>query len=110
MKRFFAYTLILGTFALISPFLCRAQNEVGPVTPNASPEAKELLKFIYRISGHNVLTGQHNYPADRDEDTQTAHKAWGKVPAVFGKDWGFAKAGDKDSAFVRDRIVEELTE
>jgi mannan endo-1,4-beta-mannosidase len=110
MKRLFAYALISGTLALISPSLCRGESGAEPVTTDASPEAKELLKFIYRISGHNTLSGQHNYPAERDEHTQTAYKAWGKMPAIFGKDWGFAKAGDKDSAFVRDQIVGELTE
>ena len=58
MKRLFAYALLSGILALISPSLCRGESEAQPVTPDASPEAKELLKFIYRISGHKTLTGQ----------------------------------------------------
>ena len=79
-----------------------------PVTPNATPAAVELLKFIYTISGQHTLSGQHNFPADKDKHTQAALNAWGKMPALFGKDWGFAKPGDKDSAYVRSNIVEEL--
>jgi mannan endo-1,4-beta-mannosidase len=78
------------------------------VTPDATPEARALLKFLYDISGQHTLTGQHNFPGDKDKHTKAALNAWGKLPAVFGKDWGFAKQGDKDSAFVRGNIVEEL--
>src|SRR5208283_3899874 len=62
------------------------------------------------ISGKQTLTGQHNFPGDKDKHTLAAAKAWGKTPAIFGKDWGFAKEGDKDSAYVRNDIVEELKE
>jgi len=79
-----------------------------PVTPDAAPEAVALLRFFYDLSGRHTLTGQHNYPGDQDRHTLAAAKAWGKTPAVFGKDWGFARQGDKDSAYVRGEIVEEL--
>ncbi len=79
-----------------------------PVTPNPAPEAVELLKFVYSISGRHTLSGQHNFPADKDKHTLAALDAWGKTPAVFGKDWGFARPGSQDSAYVRGDIVEEL--
>jgi mannan endo-1,4-beta-mannosidase len=94
----------------LSAEMFAAQGIARPVTPNASPEAVELLNFFYRISGEYTLSGQHNFPADRDRHTLASAKAWGKTPAIFGKDWGFAKEADKDSAAVRDRIVEELIE
>ena len=56
------------------------------------------------------MSGQHNFPGDKDRHTAAASKAWGKTSAMFGKDWGFAKEGDKDSAYVRNEIVEELKE
>ena len=34
----------------------------APVNPDATPEARELLKRIDAISGHYTLTGQHNFP------------------------------------------------
>jgi mannan endo-1,4-beta-mannosidase len=83
--------------------------EHDPVTPNASPEAKALLHFLYSISGKHTLIGQHNYPGEQEIYTQSAATAYGgKTPALYGTDWGFAKQGDKDSAYVRPAIVQEL--
>ena len=80
------------------------------MTPDATPEAVALLKFFYDISGKHTLTAQHNFPGDKDKHTLAAAKAWGKTPAIFGKDWGFAKAGDKDTAYIRDEIADQLIE
>jgi hypothetical protein len=33
-----------------------------PVNPNATPEARDLLREIDQISEHSTLTGQHNFP------------------------------------------------
>lgn len=82
--------------------------EHDPVTPNASPEARALLKFLYDISGQHTLSGQHNFPNEQEYSTQFAAKASHKTPAMYGTDFGFAKAGDKDSAYVRGEIVKEL--
>ena len=102
--------LLVGLLCFNLSSLHGAEGAAQPVTPGASPEAVELLKFIYRISGKQTLSGQHNFPADKDKHTLDAARAWGKTPAIFGKDWGFAKEGDKDSAFVRNDIVEQLKE
>ena len=88
--------LVLGVLLLAGPTLFGADGLMKPVTPNASPEAVELLKFIYNISGKHTLTGQHNFPNTKDASTQTAIHIYGKVPAIFGQDFGFAKPGDKD--------------
>jgi mannan endo-1,4-beta-mannosidase len=90
-----------------APF-CRADAPAPPVTPGAAPEAVELLNFLHGISGRHILTGQHNHPANNDTNTMEAARAWGKTPAIFGKDWGFAKKGDMDSAFVRQDVVDEI--
>jgi mannan endo-1,4-beta-mannosidase len=102
------FQMLVGLLCLHVSALGGAESLVQPVTPDASPEAVELLNFLHRISGQHTLTGQHNFPADKDKHTVAAARAWGKTPAIFGKDWGFAKAGDKDSAYVRDAIVNEL--
>lgn len=78
-----------------------------PVTPNASPEAKALLKFIYSISGKYTLTGQHNYPATKDRNSQFAAEYSGQTPAVWSTDMGFAEEGDTDSYLARPDIVKE---
>ena len=102
------FSVLMGLLCINASLLRGAENAVRPVTPEASPEAVELLNFLYRISGQHTLSGQHNFPADKDRHTAAAAMAWGKTPAIFGKDWGFAREGDKDSAYVRNEIVEEL--
>jgi mannan endo-1,4-beta-mannosidase len=82
--------------------------EHAPVTPNASPEARALLHFLYTISGKHTLTGQHNFPAQQEVSTGLATTQSGKTPALYGTDWGFAVAGDKDSAYVRHEEVKEI--
>jgi mannan endo-1,4-beta-mannosidase len=77
------------------------------VTPNASPEAVALLKYIQSISGKHTLTGQHNYPNTHDTSTRQAAGAWGKTPAVFGQDFGFAATGNKDAVAARTDIIAE---
>jgi mannan endo-1,4-beta-mannosidase len=81
-----------------------------PVTPGASPEARALLNFLYNISGNHTLTGQHNYAAQQGYSTGMALKLSHKTPVIYGTDWGFARAGDKDSAFVREQTVRTLIE
>jgi mannan endo-1,4-beta-mannosidase len=94
--------LFLGFTALLG-----SENSIIPVTPNASPEAKALLKLMYDISGKYTLTGQHNYPNTKDRNSQFARKYAGKTPAVWSTDWGFAEDGDTDSYLARPDIVQE---
>ncbi len=83
--------------------------EVGPapVTPQASPEARALLRLLYDISGKYTLTGQHNFPNTKSVNSRFAAKYTGKTPVIFGSDWGHAKAGDSDSYLARPDIVQE---
>lgn len=75
--------------------------------PNATPEAKALLNFLHEISGEYILTGQHNYPNTKDRNSEFAAKYIGKAPVIFSSDFGFAKAGDKDSYLARNDIINE---
>jgi len=101
----FAVSLTLGAVGCSS--IPHTGGHAGPVTPNATPEAKALLAFIYSISGKHTLTGQHNFPNTKDTYTQQAAQAWGKTPAVFGQDFGFAAPGDKDAVAARPDIIVE---
>jgi len=40
-----------------------------PVNPNATPEARALLKTLCAVSGKGILSGQHNFPNQRSQDT-----------------------------------------
>jgi mannan endo-1,4-beta-mannosidase len=83
------------------------EKTMNPVTKNASPEARALLKFFYSISGEYLLTGQHNYPNVKDRNTKFAASYIGKTPVVYSTDWGFAFDGNTDSYLARQSIVDE---
>ncbi len=87
--------------------LFAADTAPKPVTPNATPEAKALLQFLYNISGKYTLTGQHNYPSTKAKNSEFAARYIGKTPVIWSTDWGHAKAGDTDSYLARPDIVEE---
>lgn len=88
--------------------LCGTCETIAPVTPSPSPEAAALLKYVHDISSKHTLTGQHNYPNTKDTSTRQASRVYGKTPAVFGQDFGFAAPGDKDAAAARPDMIAEV--
>jgi mannan endo-1,4-beta-mannosidase len=82
--------------------------EHDTVNPDATPEAKALLKYLYSISGKHTVIGQHNFIGVQELSTASAAQRLGKTPALYGTDWGFSKAGDIDSIYARDMAVKEL--
>lgn len=78
-----------------------------PVNPNATPEARALLKTLCAVSGKGILTGQHNFPNQRSQDTDKVFAITGKYPAIWGSDFGFTDGEDKDSVLHRDLMIEE---
>ena len=103
--RFVSLLLLAGWCSLAA----RAEG-AAPVTPDATPEARELLAFLQSISGKYTLTGQHNFPNVHGRNSEFAAKYIGKTPVIFGIDMGFAKAGDTDSYLARPDIVKEAIE
>ncbi len=88
-------------------FHISVQAQVLPVTPNASEEAKDLLKFIYEISGKNTLTGQHCQPLYKDVLVERVNDLTGHYPALFGQDFGFSSPNSLDGINFRQRIVDD---
>ena len=84
-----------------APYTCE------PVNPNATPEARALLKTLCDVSGKGILTGQHNFPNERDLDTNRIFEATGKYPAIWGSDFGFTDGEDKDAVTHRDLMIAE---
>ncbi|MGO9270416.1 MAG: glycosyl hydrolase [Terriglobia bacterium] len=78
-----------------------------PVNPNATLEARALLKTLCAVSGKGILTGQHNYPNQRSQDYDKVNAITGKYPAIWGSDFGFTDDEDKDSILHRDLMIEE---
>jgi mannan endo-1,4-beta-mannosidase len=101
------YSIVTSIVFLQALSVLSYSQDAKPVTPDASPEARALLQFLYSINGKYTLTGQHNFPAAADKNSIFAARYSGKTPAIFGTDFGFAKAGDKDSYLLRESLVKE---
>jgi mannan endo-1,4-beta-mannosidase len=107
MKISFALFLIL---LFCASFLHGENETIKTVTPNPSPEAVQLLQYIYSISGNHILTGQHNVPLVGSTRLQGVQKMLRKYPVVFGQDFGFSEPGTWDGINYRQRIVDEAIE
>jgi mannan endo-1,4-beta-mannosidase len=104
MRIFFA--LVLGVLICRSP-LFGSGDTTKPVSPNASPEAVELLQYLYGISGHYTLAGQHCNPLVGSTRLAGVQKMTNRYPAVFGQDFGFSEPGTWDGINYRQQIVDE---
>ena len=105
--KFNHYTLSISLFLFLSMTILVNAGGIKCSNPNATPEAQALLEFLNSISGEYILSGQHNYPNTKNRNTEFAAEFIGKTPVVFSTDFGFAKAGDKDSYLARNDIVNE---
>lgn len=108
IQKFNISTLII-IFALLSfsTFLKGQPQEIRPVSPNPSPEAVQLLEYIYHISGNKIMAGQHCAPLVGSTRLPVVHRMTGKYPAVFGQDFGFSYPGYWDGINYRQNIVDE---
>ncbi len=84
-------------------------NNPGPVNPNASDEARELLDFLYRISGKYILSGHHNYTRFPTKFNDEVKKMTGYYPVVWGSDFGFYFRG-KEPDEVRQNMIDKAIE
>ena len=99
---------LLLTLSLVFSSLLVIAQEVAPVNPNATPKAKELLNYIYSISGKNTLSGQHSVPLDGSKRLFEVFRHTKHYPAVFGQDFGFSPEGSWDGINFRQQIVDEV--
>lgn len=112
MKRPFLFLIPLFA-GLVSPafgqptLLSPPPAPCEPVNPNATTEARALLKTICGVSGRNMLSGQHNYPNHLSQHSEKIATNLGKYPMVWGSDFGFTGGTDKDSIEGRDAMIEE---
>ncbi|WP_404420200.1 glycoside hydrolase family 26 protein [Nibricoccus sp. IMCC34717] len=101
--------LFVVAFFLCS--FCSAQPAVPrlPVDAEASPEARAVLSFLYSIRGKHALAAHHNYLGRLSEAHALVQKeTGGKLPAVWGSDFGFSDAsGDIDNIAYRPKLLEE---
>lgn len=78
--------LFLITALLSGLIISRSDGKFKPVDPNAIPEARELLEYLYSVSGKQTLSGQHNYPHELMRSTDSVIAITGKTPVVWGTD------------------------
>jgi hypothetical protein len=82
---------------------------VKTANPEASPKARDLLGYLYSISGKKTLTGQHNFIGRMSQSTDRVAEITGKYPAIWGSDFGFADSTwDHDNIKYRAFIVDEI--
>ncbi|RXZ82909.1 hypothetical protein EBB07_08300 [Paenibacillaceae bacterium] len=67
---------------------------MGPVNPDATAEAKQLLQTLYDTTGKGMFSGQHNYYEAPDESTLLAEELTGYYPALWGSDFAYYTGGD----------------
>jgi len=77
-----------------------------PVNPDASPEARELLRYLYKISGKKIISGQHNFPGMISQYSNHVKEMTGKYPALWGQDFGFTAEG-QDGINNRQAVIDE---
>ncbi|RPI44317.1 MAG: glycosyl hydrolase family 26, partial [Bacteroidetes bacterium] len=91
--------IILGTGLLLLCSCKTGDKEHLPVNPNASPEARALLEFLYEISGNHTLSGQHNFISTGSKYTNEVYRITGKFPVIWGSDFSFFVKGDDFAQF-----------
>jgi mannan endo-1,4-beta-mannosidase len=91
---------LAGASVFLFIFICVSAQTFQPVNKNASPEAKQLLSYLYSINGKYILSGEHGDERWLD----TVKNITGKYPAVWGND--FIWHGDKDPG--RDIVDEAI--
>ena len=100
--------LCAAALALSLAVRCAAvDGPARPVTPDASPEAVQLLQFLYDISGKQTLIGQHAAPLVGTTQLGRVFKATNHYPAIFGQDFGFSAPGTWDGINYRQQLVDE---
>jgi mannan endo-1,4-beta-mannosidase len=63
------------------------QKEYEPVNKKADPEAKQLLHYLYSISGKKIIAGQHGFSEKPDFFIDTVKGITGKKPEIWGGDF-----------------------
>ena len=90
-------------FLLLVSFKTNAQS-FQPVNKNATPEAKNLLSYLYSINGKYILSGEHNFNEGMNRFNDSVFAITGKYPAVWGTDFIWNGMEDNGQAIVNEAI------
>jgi mannan endo-1,4-beta-mannosidase len=72
-----------------------SRGKIRTADPNASPEARKLLDFLYEIKGKYILSGQHNFIVAGSKYSDLIKENTGKYPIVWGSDFSFCYEGNE---------------
>ena len=78
------WRLVLLATCLLSSATGFAQRR--PINPSATSEARQLLKYLYKIQGKKTLSGMHNVLGKLSIPTDRVQQLTGKYPAIWGGD------------------------
>ncbi len=104
----FRFVARLTCLLIAIPATQAQQPDAAPVNPDATPEARALLRQIDGVSGKGILSGAHNYPNTVSRYSDRVYELTGKYPAIFGQDFGFSGGEDKDSTLSRSAMIREV--
>ena len=80
------YFKFLLVFLFFASSCAKNKGGVEPVVPNASPEAKALLNFIYDMYGKKIISGQMWAPWGQFDEVEMTKEITGRYPALRGHD------------------------
>lgn len=95
---------LLFIIALLIGLKTNAQH-FAPVNPNASPEAKKILNYLYDIKGKGIISGQHNYNQSMNLFSDSVKAITGKYPKLWGTDFIWNGTKDNGQAIVNEAII-----
>jgi mannan endo-1,4-beta-mannosidase len=84
--------------------LAASTSAQAPVNPNASPEARSLLRRLYAQRGKTLIAGQHNYNHEPSRYSAKAAEIAGTVPALWGTDFIWNGMEDPGPRIVAEAI------
>ena len=79
------YLIIFLIFTNLS-----SPDRFDPVNPDASPEARQLLNYLYEVEGNGIISGMHN-ELYSNEWTQKIIDLTGVEPALWGSDFRYGE-------------------
>jgi len=90
--------LVLLMMVAVS-LLAWTPQSAKPVNPDATPEARKLLAFLYEIQGQFTLAAQHNTANSGSKNTDLTKAITGKAPLIWGSDFSFCYRGNEPQKF-----------
>ncbi len=94
----------LTAFCSLLCFFSVCAQGIAPVNKNATPEARRLLAYLYRINGKYILSGEHNFNQNMNQFSDSVKAITGKYPAVWGTDFIWNGMQDNGQAIVDETI------